>query len=312
MKKWRGDIAFLIIVGTLVGGWLYLYPQSAEGPLSRLPTPDDLARGRVSSYASFEGLKLAYRLYEPSTDVEHVLVFLHDTLLHGGWYADLAQDLVAEGVAVYLPDRRGRGLSAGDPRQVAADRSVLVEDITAMIEVAQSRHPQADIFVGGHGRGAGLALGYAVSGRPLSGLVLVAPLISDGQPNLRLEGQRSLLTAHPVEAFLARSGLYHWHVWHVNWPRSMVGADPAIGTELSISDMRETVPEDPAAAYAALSVPLLCIQGKEDPLLDAGRTPDLVALFGSANRQLEVLPNVGYLTVVEAAANPIAHWLEGR
>ena len=312
MKKWLGDMVFLVVIGALVGGWLYLVPRPGDSPLAPLAPPAELADPNLPSYASHEGLKLSYRRYEPSADVKHVLVFTHDTLLHSGWYAGLARDLAERGVVVYLPDRRGRGRSAGDSRAVAEDRSVLIEDITAMISVAQSRYPQVGIYVGGHGRGAGLAVSYAASHRPIAGVILVAPYIADGQPNLRPEGWQALSLAHPGQALLAQSGLVHWRVWHYNWPQSMVGADPMLESALSISDMLETVPEDLDAAYAALTVPLLCVQGEDDPLFYADRTAELVSRFATEDRRWEILPGVGYLTVLDVAANPIAHWLEAR
>ena len=39
MKKWKGDLVFLVLVGALVGGWLYLYPRPAESVLSPLAPP---------------------------------------------------------------------------------------------------------------------------------------------------------------------------------------------------------------------------------------------------------------------------------
>jgi alpha-beta hydrolase superfamily lysophospholipase len=241
-----------------------------------------------------------------------VLVLLHDTLLHGGWYANLGHDLAAQGVAVYLPDRRGWAHSAGDRREVAKGREVLTDDITAMIAAAQARYPQKKVYLGGHGRGAGLVLRYIASGRPLPGVILISPTITDDQHNLRPEGWRAFVTAHPGEAFLARSGLVHWPVWHYNWPQSMVEVDPLLESRCSISCQQETVPDDPAAAYRTLTVPLLYMQGQADPLLDAEKAAAEIARFAAKDVTVEILPDTDYLTVLEIAAAPIAHWLESH
>jgi alpha-beta hydrolase superfamily lysophospholipase len=312
MQKWKGDIAFLLVVGALVAGWMYLYPKPGDSPLSPLEPPADLQATDLPSYASPEGLELSYRRYEPAGEARCVLVLLHDTMLHSGWYANLGRDLAAQGIAVYLPDRRGWGHSAGDRREVAEDRDVLTDDITAMIAVAQARYPQKEVFLGGHGRGAGLVLRYVASHRPLPGVILISPYIADDQLDLRPEGWRTFASAHPGEAFLARAGLVHWPVWRYNWPKSMVQADPWVESRCSISCQQETVPDDPAAAYSALTVPLLYMEGQDDPLLNAERAAEQVARFASRDVRVEALPGTGYLTVLEVAAAPIANWFEQR
>jgi acylglycerol lipase len=314
MRKWKGDITFLLVVGALVAGWMYLYPKAGDSVLASLEPPADLqARAtELPSYASPEGLKLSYRLYEPAGDARYVLVLLHDTLLHSGWYANLGRDLAAQGVAVYLPDRRGWGGSAGNRREVAENKSVLTDDITAMIAAAQARYPQKKVFLGGHGRGAGLVLRYAASGRPLPGAILISPYITDEQPNLRPEGWQKFAGAHPGEAFLAQSGLVHWPVWRYNWPQAMVEADPLIESRCSVSCQQETVPDDPSAAYRALTVPLLYIQGGADPLLDPAKTALEVARFATQDVKVQVLPDTDYLTVLDVAGAPIANWLESK
>ena len=312
MGKWKGDLVFLLVIAALVGGWLYLYPRASESPLSPLEPPEDLQTTNLLTYASQDGLALAYRLYEPPGEVRHVLVFLHDTLLHSGWYTTFARALAKEGIAVYLPDRRGWGYSEGDRQEVTKDKTVLERDIMAMVFAAQARYPQKHIFVGTHGRGAGLIMRYVTARLPTAGVILIAPYISDDQPNLRVQGWNEMVSAHPGEAFLAQSGLTEWAIWHYGWPTSMMEADPMIESTYSIRMMEETVPDDVDGAYRALTAPLLCVQGAADPLFKADRTAELMARFGTTDRQLETMPDAGYLTILDSAADPIARWLAGR
>lgn len=312
MKKWKGDIFFLLAIGALVGGWFYLYPQHSDSPLSPIEAPPELAEENLFSYASPEGLELAYRLYEPQGKVRAVLVFMHDTMLHSGWYAGLGRALAQRGIAVYLPDRRSWGHSAGDRRELSKNKSVLTGDITALISVAESRYPQKEVFVGGHGRGAGLVMRYVAAQRPIAGVILVSPYISEDQPNLDPAGWQKFVTAHPIEAFLARSGLVDWPVWHYHWPKAMTEADPLVETRCSISCQQEVVPDDVNEAYQALMMPLLCLQGADDPLFDPDRAPDLMAHFATPDQQLEILPGVDALSIVDAAAGPVADWLDGQ
>jgi alpha-beta hydrolase superfamily lysophospholipase len=311
-KKWTGDIVFLLIVGALVVGWMRLYPAPADSPFAPIEATEDLQADDLPTYASPDGLALAYRLYEPQGEPHHVLIFFHDTLLHGGWYAVLGRDLAAQGVAVYLPDRRGWGRSEGDRDALSEEAGALIEDITALIAVAQSRYPQREVFLGGHGRGAALAMRYVAANRPVAGVILVSPYVTEDQPNLRPDAWQTFGRAHPIEALLARSGLDNWRAWHYRWPEPMVEADPLLETRFSIAWMEQMTPEDAAATYRALTVPLLCVQGREDPLFDVDRTAECMALFPTSDRQLETVPDAGYLSVINVAANPIAHWLAGR
>ena len=181
-----------------------------------------------------------------------------------------------------------------------------------MLAAAQARYPQRKVFLGGHGRGAGLVMRYVASSRPVPGVILIAPYISEDQPNLRPEGWQQLVTAHPGEAFLARAGLVYWPVWRYNWPQPMVEADPLLVQKSSISWQQETVPDDPDAAYDALSAPLLLVQGEDDPLFAGDKTIQLLDMFGTPERQLETVPDADYLAVINAAAEPIANWLAAR
>jgi alpha-beta hydrolase superfamily lysophospholipase len=313
VRKWTGDIIFLLTVAAAVAGWMYLYPRPSNGPLSALQTPSDLQTATLLTYASSEGTKLAYRLYQPrSGDVDSVLILLHDTLLHSGWYSNLGQQLAERGVAVYLPDRRGWGHSAGNRQDASENRDVLTDDVTALIAVAQARYPQKQVFLAGHGRGAGLAVRYVASQRPVAGVILISPYIADGQPNLRPAGWRALVAAHPGEAFLARAGLIDWRIWRYNWPPAMRAADPLIETRCSIAWQQQTVPDDLEAAFRTLASPLLCLQGQSDPMFDAAETSEFVARFAAPDRTLQLMPGVDYLTIIDAAAPAIADWLVER
>ena len=181
-----------------------------------------------------------------------------------------------------------------------------------MLAAAQARYPQRKVYLGGHGRGAGLVMRYVASSRPVPGVILISPYISEDQPNLRPDGWQQLVTAHPGEAFLARAGLIYWPVWRYNWPRPMVEADPLLERKSSISWQQETVPDDPTLAYGALDAPLLLIQGEDDPLFHVDKTVQVLALFDAPDRQLETVPDVDYLSVLNAAAEPIANWLAAR
>ncbi len=306
--KWQGDLVFIIAVVFLIGGWFYLYPRSGSSELTTLDAPLDLDI-EPRTYAAPDGTALAYRLYVPSGQTQAVLVLLHDTLLHSAWYAELGYGLAAHGIAVLAPDRRGWGHSGGE-RQQNQDTTVLMEDIAALINVAQARYPLAPLYLGAHGRGAGLALSYIATRRPIAGVVLIAPIISDKQPNLSPSGWARLVKAHPIEAWLARAGLKQWAVWHYRWPKAMVEADPLLETTCSIACEQETYPVDLQTACQALNMPLLYVQGEQDFLFDQAKLADWMAQFATPNKQILLISDADYLGVLITAADPIADWIQ--
>ncbi|MBN1936451.1 MAG: alpha/beta fold hydrolase [Anaerolineae bacterium] len=309
MKKWQGDLVFIALVVALVGGWFYLYPRPGTSLLSALDAPIDLDV-EPRSYASPDGTALAYRLYEPPEEVEAVLVLLHDTLLHGAWYAELGYGLASRGVAVYVPDRRGWGHSDGDRQRDKNAADVLTQDLIALITAAHARYPQQHIYVGAHGRGAGIVLSYVAARQPTDGIVLIAPIISPDQSNLAPDGRSRWVMAHPIEAWLAQGGLDTWAVWRYNWPRTMVDADPLLETTCSIACEQETIPVDVDTAYQSVTVPLLCVQGEQDFMFDQDKIADLMAHFATQDRQAILVSGADYLSVLTLAADPIADWIE--
>lgn len=67
--------------------------------------------GTPWSFQSEDGETLHGRTWRPMRKPKAVLVALHGTQSHSGWYADLAGRLNAAGWAVYAPDRRHSGLN---------------------------------------------------------------------------------------------------------------------------------------------------------------------------------------------------------
>jgi alpha-beta hydrolase superfamily lysophospholipase len=114
----------------------------------------------------------------PERDARAVLVIAHGLAEHGGRYSGLAARLVAQGYAVYAPDQRGHGRSAG--RRAAVERfDYLVSDLGTFIGRAQREHPGAPAFLVGHSMGGAVALACALRYHSsLRGLVLSAPLLA--------------------------------------------------------------------------------------------------------------------------------------
>src|SRR6266567_1698902 len=88
-----------------------------------------------------------------NTESADVLLILHGLGGHGGWYIDMANELVSRGLTVYTIDHRGFGRSEGLAGHVNAYQT-FVKDIAAVLTEIRKRHPDASIYLLGHSMGA--------------------------------------------------------------------------------------------------------------------------------------------------------------
>ncbi|MFF1485231.1 lysophospholipase [Streptomyces sp. NPDC058319] len=108
----------------------------------------------------------------------HFLALLvHGYGEHAGRYEEVAGVLAGLGAAVYAPDHRGHGGSAGE-RAVIEDFEDVVADVHAVADLARAAHPGLPLVLLGHSMGGLIAARYAQRyGAELTALVLSGPVI---------------------------------------------------------------------------------------------------------------------------------------
>lgn len=117
------------------------------------------------------GVELFARSWRPATAPRAMVVICHGFNAHSGSYQWVADQLVANGYAVYALDLRGRGKSIGE-RFYVGDFAEYVSDLAALIRVAKSREPGLPVFLLGHSAGGVVACSYALDNQAeLAGLV---------------------------------------------------------------------------------------------------------------------------------------------
>jgi alpha-beta hydrolase superfamily lysophospholipase len=131
------------------------------------------SRARV---AAPDGLPLHYRAWLPTGGTPAAsLLFVHGIASHGAWFSETAVYLADRGIAVYAPDRRGSGLSAG-PRGHVASYEQTLDDLDLFVDLIVGEQPGAPIFLAGSSWAAKLALAYAARAQQrLAGLLLHGP-----------------------------------------------------------------------------------------------------------------------------------------
>lgn len=122
-------------------------------------------------YEGKDGLRIAYRTWLPSTASRAALVLVPGFNSHSGWYQWTAEQMSADGFAVYAVDLRGRGLSDGD-RFYVEDVEQYVADVDGVVDIARAANPGKKLFMLGHSAGGVTSVVYTLDHQEkLSGLV---------------------------------------------------------------------------------------------------------------------------------------------
>jgi alpha-beta hydrolase superfamily lysophospholipase len=125
-----------------------------------------------SSFEGVGGLKIVTRSWRSSTDKPRaVVVIVHGFNSHSGQYGWVAEQLVADGCAVYALDLRGRGQSEGE-RFYVQNFSDYVNDVASFVHQAKAKEPGLPVFVLGHSAGGVVSCVYALEHQTeISGLI---------------------------------------------------------------------------------------------------------------------------------------------
>jgi acylglycerol lipase len=117
------------------------------------------------------GLKLFARSWRPAGKPRAVVVIVPGFNSHSGYYSWVAEQFVADGLAAYALDLRGRGKSDGE-RFYVDKFSEYVSDVAAFVALAKSREPGLPVFLLGHSAGGVVSCLYTLEHpKELAGLI---------------------------------------------------------------------------------------------------------------------------------------------
>lgn len=115
-----------------------------------------------SSFEGVGGLKIFTRSWRPATGTPRaVVVIVHGFNSHSGRYMWVAEQFVANGLAVYALDLRGRGRSDGE-RFYVEKFADYVDDVATLVTTAKSEQPGLPVFVLGHSAGGVISCVYTL------------------------------------------------------------------------------------------------------------------------------------------------------
>jgi alpha-beta hydrolase superfamily lysophospholipase len=282
------------------------------------PNRDDaLVRQRRGTFSGVRGVPIAHREWLPAGDARGSVVIAHGINEHGGRYAHVARRLVRDGWLVAVIDHRGHGLSGG--RRAAVERfDDWVADLDTYVRRVLLGAP-APVFMLGHSLGGLIALVYALHHQhTLAGLVLSSPSVIPPKG----VSPATLRTGRVLSRVAANLPVMALRLDAVSRDPAVVTAyrdDPLVHlgkvrarTGAEILDAIAEVQRD----IGELTVPVLCVQGTVDLLVDPGSARWVDEHTGSADHTLHIYDGLYHEVFNEperdAVLDDVAGWLDAH
>jgi len=234
------------------------------------------------------GLQIAFRSWRPSTKPRGVVVIVPGFNSHSGYYGWVAGQLVADGLAVYAVDLRGRGKSDGE-RFYVDSFDDYVGDVSGVVDIARSRESGLPVFLLGHSAGGVVACLYALDNQAgLRGLVCESFAFQVPAPDFALAVLKGLSHIAP-----------HAHVLHLK--NEDFSRDPAIVEAMNADPLiaHETQPTKTVAAmvradetlkkkFSLITLPVLILHGTADKATRPSGSQLFYDVTGSDDKTLKL------------------------
>jgi acylglycerol lipase len=275
-----------------------------------------MANATEESFEGIGGLRIFTRAWRPAVQARAVVVISPGFNSHSGYYFWVAEQLVADGYAVYAIDHRGRGKSDGE-RFFVKKFSDYTGDLAAFMTTVKGREAGVPVFLLGHSAGGVIACNYALDHQDqLAGLICESFAYQVPAPDFALAVLKGLSHLAP-----------HAHVLKLkneDFSRdpkvvATMNADPLIANE---SQPTETVAEMVRAderlkkEFGNITLPVLILHGTSDKATKPSGSKEFHETAGSKDKTLklydghyhDLLNDVGK----EQVMNDIKTWIAAR
>jgi acylglycerol lipase len=233
------------------------------------------------------GLRLAFRSWRPEGAARGVIMVVPGFNAHSGYYEWVAEQFVADGLAVYAVDLRGRGNSDGERFYVETFENY-VHDVEAVMAIVKSRESGLPIFMLGHSAGGVVSCLYTLDHQgELAGLICESFAYELPAPDFALAVFKGLSHVAP-----------HAHVLHL--PNETFSRDPTAVEAMNNDPLiaHETQPTQTMAAmvraderlkkeFPLITLPLLILHGTLDKNTRPSGSQHFYDTTGSADKTLK-------------------------
>src|SRR5437667_3412676 len=234
------------------------------------------------------GLKIFFRSWRPDGKARGAIVIVPGFNAHSGYYGWVAEQFVADGLAVYAVDLRGRGNSGGERFYVQTFEDY-VRDVEAVMAIVKSRESGLPIFVLGHSAGGVVSCLYTLDHQAeLAGLVCESFAHELPAPDFALAVFKGLSHVAP-----------HAHVLHL--PNERFSRDPKVVEAMNNDPLiaHETQPTQTLAEmvraderlkqeFPLMTLPVLILHGTADTATKPSGSQRFYDNAGSTDKTLKL------------------------
>ncbi len=234
------------------------------------------------------GLGIFFREWTPTVRVLGVVVVVPGFNAHSGYYQWTADQLTANGLAVYAIDLRGRGASDGD-RFFVQSFADYVSDLAGLMNIVKLRHTGLPVFLLGHSAGGVVACLYALERQAeLKGLICESFAHELPAPGFALAVIRGLSHVAPHANVL--------RLKNEDFTRDpdivrVMNEDPLIAHETQPTQTLAALvraDETLKAGFSAITLPVLILHGAADKAAKPSGSQRFFEMAGSLDKTLKL------------------------
>ncbi len=314
-------IRFLLLISAIVGftGCANLHNVKSDEPAKYI-LGENATDARY--FYTRSGLRLFGQWWVPKERPRAVILLVHGTVLHSGFYSPWANELTKNGYAVFGIDLRGWGQSQGYGRRGnVGNYDEYVEDVTLARREIRKRYPNIPVYLQGESLGGAVVLlSHIMDKVTLDGLILNAPAVKISpvaQWNLWGAAQSAKLFPEmpSLPLFKSMTGL----VLTDKNAQDRFWADPlttrkalGAGFVVALQDATERLQLNVNNVRA----PMLIIQGTKDYVIPQSSSEFLVKEARSSDKTLTVIKGLHHSTLNDRQKqevwDDIISWLDKR
>jgi alpha-beta hydrolase superfamily lysophospholipase len=269
-----------------------------------------------SSFSGVGGLKIFTRTWKTEGNPLGVVVISHGFNAHSGQYPWVADQFLAQGLAVYALDHRGRGKSEGE-RFFVEKFADYEDDLATFVSMAKAENPGLPVFLLGHSAGGVIACNFTLDHQSeINGLICEDFAYQIPAPDFALAVIKGLSYVAPhFHALKLKNELFSRDPAAV----AALNNDPLIaGESQPLETLAEMVRADERLkkGFPTITLPVLIIHGAADQVTKPSGSQEFYDNVGSTDKTLKLYEGTYHDPLhdinKEVVMNDIINWVNER